>query len=104
MDEFIFYIVGGRRNRAECLHDLLVVAKDGLKKTRIASEAALNWYQMIELLTFTEAEGLIKEVEEPSYKLYRSIRSPAVVWKTTEKGLKYAKNIYDNPASEEAEG
>jgi len=102
MDEFLFYKVGRRRSRAECLHDLLVVAKDGLKKTRIASEATLNWYQMIELLTFTE--GLIKEVEEPPYKLYRSIRSPAVVWKTTEKGLKYAKNIYDNPASEEAEG
>jgi predicted transcriptional regulator len=98
MDECIFYIVGGRRNRAECLHDLLVVAKDGLKKTRIASEATLNWYQMGELLTFAKAEGLIKEVEVPPYKLNRSIRSPAVVWKTTEKGLKYAKNIYDNRA------
>ncbi len=98
MDEFIFYKVGGRRNRTEILHDIFVVAKDGLKKTRIASEATLNWYQMVELLTFAEAEGLIKEVEVPPYELYRSIRSPDVVWKTTEKGLKYAKNIYYNRA------
>ena len=51
---------------------------------------------MVELLKFAKAEGLIKEVEVPPYKLYRSIRSPAVVWKTTEKGLKYAKDVYDN--------
>ena len=98
MDKFLFYKVGRRRNRTEIMHDILFVAKDGLKKTRIASEATLNWYQMVELLKFAKAEGLIKEVEVPPYELYRSIRSPAVVWKTTEKGLKYAKNIYDNRA------
>ena len=104
MDVFLFYKVGGRRIRTESLHDLLVVAKDGLKKTRIAYEATLNWYQMVELLKFAKAEGLIEEVEAPLYELYGSIRLPAVVWKTTEKGLKYAKNIYDNRAREEAEG
>jgi len=104
LDKFLFYKVGGRRNRTEILHDLLVVAKDGLKKTKITSEAILTWYLMIDLLKFAKAEGLIEEVEVPPYELYGSIRSPTVVWKTTEKGLKYAKNIYDNRAREEAEG
>ncbi len=104
MDKFLFYKVGGRRSRTESLHDLLVVAKDGLKRTRIASEAILTWYIMIDLLKFAKAEGLIEEVEVPHYELNWSKPSPAMVWKTTEKGLKYAKNIYDNPAREEAKG
>ena len=104
MHKILFYKVGGRRSRTESLHDLLVVAKDGLKKTRTASEAILTWYIMIDLLKFAEAAGLIKEVEVSKYELYGSIRSPAVVWKTTEKGLSYAKNIYNNRAREEAEG
>jgi len=98
MNKFLFYKVGGRRSRTESLHDLLVVAKDGLKKTRITYEATLDWYQMVELLKFAKAEGLIEEVEVPQYELYGSKRSPAVIWKTTEKGLSYAKNIYDNRA------
>ena len=78
MDEFLFYKVGGRRNRTESLHDLLVVAKNGLKKTRIMHEANLTWYLMIELLKFAEAAELVEEVEVPKYELYGSIRSPAI--------------------------
>jgi len=47
-------------------------------------------------------EGLIEEVDVPQYERYRS-KKPAIVWKTTEKGFKYAKNIYDNCPREEAE-
>ena len=50
MDKFIFYKVGGQMTRTESLHDLLVVAKNGLKKTKITSEAILTWYLMIDLL------------------------------------------------------
>ena len=70
MDKFFFYKVGGRRNRTEILHDLLVVAKDGLKKIKITSEANLTCYLMINLLKFAEAAGLIEEVEVLQYERY----------------------------------
>lgn len=104
MDEFLFYKTGGRRDRDESLHDLLITAKNGLKKTRILYGANLTWSTMIELLKFAKAEGLIEEVEVPRYEQY-GIKKPAFVWRTTEKGLKYAQNIYDNSLLlEEVEG
>ena len=95
MDEFLFYKVGRRRSRTESLHDLLVVAKNELKRTKIMHEANLSWRSMTELLKFAEDAGLIEEVAVLQYERYGR-KKPAIVWKTTEKGLKYAKNIYDN--------
>jgi len=104
MEEFLFHKAVRRRERKESLHDLLVTAKNGLKKTRILHGANLTWSTMIELLKSAESTGLIEEVEVPRYEQY-GIKKPATVWKTTEKGLKYAKNIYDNSKLlEEVEG
>ena len=57
MDKLLFYKVGGRRNRTEIRHDLLVVAKDGLKKIKITSEANLTCYLMINLLARARARA-----------------------------------------------
>jgi len=93
-DEFLFFKTGKRRDRAKNLHDLLIAAKDGLKKTRIMYGANLNHTSMTELLKLAEAEELIEEVEARPYKRHW-LRKPTLIWKTTEKGLKHAKNIYD---------
>lgn len=95
MDEFLFYGTGVRRNRTEQLYDILIVAKDGLGKTRIMYKAHLSWIPMGKLIKLAEAEGLIEEVEVPKYAL-RGRRGSLTGWKTTEKGLKYAKDVYDN--------
>jgi len=95
MDEFFFYKTGVTRSRDESLHDLLITAKDGLKRTRIMYGANLSWNPMLKMLKLAEAAGLIEEVEEPRYGRYGK-RSPAAVWRTTEKGLRHAKIIYDN--------
>ena len=93
MEEFLFYKMGRQRNRSESLHDLLIAAKSGLKKTRIMYGASLSWALMEKQLKFAEAAGLIEEVEiPPSY----SRKKPTRGWKTTKKGLKYAQNVYDN--------
>ena len=68
MDEFLFYKVGRRRSRTESLHDLLVVAKNELKRTKIMHEANLSWRSMTELLKFAEDAGLIEEVAVLQYE------------------------------------
>ncbi len=91
--EFLFYKLGRRRDKSESLHDLLVTAKDGLMRTRIMYGANLSWDPMVKLFNFAKAAGLIEEVEiSPSYWRKKPFRG----WKTTKKGLEYAKNVYDN--------
>jgi len=94
MDEFLFWKAGKkRRDRSESLHDLLIVAKDGLVKTRIMYGACLSYNPMLKLIKSAKAAGLIVEFDiPPSYWRKKSIRG----WKTTEKGLKYAQGVYDN--------
>ena len=95
MEEFLFHKTGIRRGRDEQLHDVLVVAKDGLKRTRVMYESNLGWVSMNELFKSAEAEGLMEEVEAPRRERHWK-KKPTIVWKTTEEGLRYAKNIYDN--------
>ncbi len=95
MEEFLFYKTGVTRSRNESLHDLLIVAKDGLRRTRIMYGANLSWNPMLKMLKSAEAAGLIREVDGPRHGRYGN-RNSAIIWKTTEKGLRYAKNVHDN--------
>ena len=94
IEEFLFHKVSGRRSRTECLHDILIVAKGGLKRTVIMEAARLSWIPMNKLLNVAEAAGLIEAVEVVRRGLRG--RTGAAGWKTTDKGLKYAKGVYDN--------
>lgn len=93
-DEFLFDMLGRRRDKTEQIHDLLVVAKEGLMKTRLMRYANLNWEPMRKMLVEASAAGLIEEVEMPQYERY-GMKNLAIVWKTTEKGLKYVKALHD---------
>lgn len=95
MNEFLYYKIVRLRDRNEALHDLLVTAKKGMKKTRVMYGANLSWNLMKKLLLFAEAEGLIKEVEAPKGQRYYRKDKPTMIWKTTERGLEYARDVYD---------
>ena len=93
MEEFKFYKTGWKRNRTEMMHDLLITAKHGDTPTRLMYGTRLAWKPMHEMLRAAEAAGLIeKAMIPPSY----SRKTPSKGWKTTVKGLKYAKSVYDN--------
>lgn len=95
MEEFLFDDLRGRRNRTERLHDMLVVAKKGLKRTRILSGANLSWAPMMDLFKEAQEAGLIEEIPAPSGRRWYRKGQPDTVWKTTEKGLKYVRSVYD---------
>ncbi|GAH13619.1 unnamed protein product, partial [marine sediment metagenome] len=90
MDEFLFYKKTRRRDRTEILHDILIVAKKGMLKTRIMYGVNLSWNVMDELLRFAKKAELIEEVEDPKHHWRKK---PTMVWKTTDIGLKYAQDI-----------
>lgn len=98
MDEFIFYKTNWRRNKTEMMHDLLTVAKKGIIPTRLMYGTGLCWKSMHELLKIAKAAGLIEEIEATEELMSKRYwrKKPIIVWKTTDKGLKYAKGIYDN--------
>ncbi len=50
---------------------------------------------MTKLLRTAEEAGLIEEVKVLDYERYGRKR-PAIVWRTTEKGLAYAKGVHEN--------
>lgn len=83
------------REKTQSMHDFLVVARLGLKKTKIMYAANLSWTSMEKLIVEAEASELIEEIEAPRHQQYWTGK-PTMVWKTTQKGLKYAKVIYDN--------
>jgi len=93
--EFLFHVTKRRRDKAESLHDILVAAREGLKKTKLMYATNLSWAPMFKLLKLAEARGLIEEVEAPPHQRHWK-KGPTLVWKTTPKGLEYAKTVYDN--------
>ena len=55
----------------------------------------LSWGPLTKYLKRAEARGLIEKVEVPRYE-ERGSKKPTIIWRTTEKGLKYAQGVYDN--------
>jgi len=93
MNEFFFYNTSERRNKTEIMHDMLITAKDGIKRTPLMSRTNMCWKLMHELLKVAQDAGLIEEVEiQPAYWRMKPTRG----WKTTEKGLQYARTMYEN--------
>lgn len=91
MNDFLFCNTSRRRNRTEMLHDILVVARNGLCKTRIMSGANISYTPVMKLLGYAQGEGFLEEVEIlPSY-----FRKKHIGFKTTEKGLEFAKDVFD---------
>ncbi|MGI0091815.1 MAG: winged helix-turn-helix domain-containing protein [Nitrososphaerales archaeon] len=52
------------RNRLEIINDILTVAIEGSKKTRIMYRANLSYDQLVEYLSFLLDEGLVMKVED----------------------------------------
>ncbi len=76
--------------RTEIMHDLLIVAKDGLTPTKIMQRSNLSWNPVIRYLKLAEAEGFIEKVEVIDWRI-----KPTSGWKTTEKGREYAQFVYE---------
>jgi len=93
MKEFFFYKTGRKRSVSEIMHDMLMTAKDGIRRTPLMYGANVSWERMHALLKSAEAAGLIEKFEiQPSY--WR--KKPTHGWKTTQKGLEYARGVYEN--------
>jgi len=95
MDEFLFYEQGRRRDQDQIMHDILTVAKKGRKKSKIMVSSNIAWKILQKMFSTAIRAELIEEVEKPGFKR-RWNRKPILVWKSTEKGLKYAQIIYDS--------
>lgn len=75
------------------LHDILVSAKDSVRKTHLMSAASLGYSRGMQLLEIAERAGFIEETE--GVKSQRHWRSkPNMVWKTTDAGLAWAQRVW----------
>lgn len=71
-------LINGRRSRFEILADILRLAREEAKKTRILYQANLNHAQLQRYLAFLTDKGFLERQDNPHIR-----------YKTTEKGLKF---------------
>lgn len=92
---FVFYKRGARRDRKQIMHDMLVVASRGGKKSKIMVSCNVSWKILQDMFSEAIEAGYIEEVEKPGLRRH-CYRKPVLVWKTTKKGRRYTQSIYDN--------
>ncbi len=90
---FFFHRLDRKRDRTERIHDVLIAAKDGEIPSKIMYASSISWAPLQKILKVTEDAKLIVKVDigDSSWK-----KRSTLGWKTTEKGLKYARGVYDN--------
>jgi len=71
-----------RRDRLYIIAEVLVIAKDGTLKTQIMYRANLSFAQLNEYLSFLLKIGLLEKITKDGKMIY----------KTTNKGIKYLEN------------
>jgi len=92
-----FLAMGGRRNRIQMMHDLLVCAKNGTKKSNIMAPTQIGYKSLMHLLKVAKQSELIEECEiEGKKRFYRG--KPIMVWQTTDKGLEWARRVWEDYA------
>ncbi len=76
-------VINNRRSEIEIINEILNLAKDGTRKTRILYQTNLSYTQLQVYLSFLLKSNILKMENNNSVKTY----------KTTEKGLAVMENI-----------
>ena len=76
-------VVNNRRSEIEIISEILALAKNGTKKTRILYQTNLSYTQLQNYLFFLLKSDVLREENLNSVKTY----------KTTDKGIKIMENI-----------
>lgn len=91
-----FNIITKRRNMVQMMHDILVNAKDGCRKTHLQGSQSIQYATVKHLLARTKGAGLIEEIEATHHMIWYRKGKPTFVWKTTDKGLEWARRVWED--------
>lgn len=74
------------------MHDILIAAKGGLARTNIMYKSNLSWTSLMKYVKLAKDDGLIEDIDD----LTSAWRTRSLIGlRTTEKGLKYARSVYE---------
>ncbi len=77
------------------MHDLLVISRDGIKKTPIMSALQMGYKPLMRLLKNAKTAGFIEEIEATGEQKRWKNRS-TMIWKTTNKGFEWARRVWED--------